>query len=503
MKYIGVDGCKIGWFYTVIDHENQWEIGVSENIEKLWETHKDAFLILIDIPIGLPFKNPRACDLEARKLLGKGKTSTVFPPPCRESLAAKNHEEACEINKKVLGKKISLQTYHISKKIKEVDDFLLPNPQAKQKIRETHPEICFWALDGGSAMRFPKKKKQGFTERLELLKKVFPPAESIVEDALQEFKRKEVRKDDVLDSLAAAIVASYPSNTPATTSDTPEKDAMGLPMEMVYSNHFLTLKKQNYFMIDRFSNLLKQCDSSERVFPATELFNEGWLLRIILDWFSGQRNLRHPLAFTKKCRWFSEGLIPSQFLARFRGDPLAESWTHADGLIGNIEIGKIGKAGIQISSEPTHLTVLEAKLFSKLSPGVSNARYFDQAARYAACITEVLYRAERSPESFKRLGFYVLAPDEQIRAGVFKSKIQRSSILDKVKRRVEAYEGEKGKWFQRWFLPALDRLDIRCISWEEVLDYIKHKDPDTFNEFLDFYNKCLEYNRPAGLPGHP
>ncbi len=125
-------------------------------------------------------------------------------------------------------------------------------------------------------------------------------------------------------------------------------------------------------MINRISHLLKQCDASGRVFPATELFNEGWLLRIILDWFSGQSNLRHPLAFTKKCRWFSEGLIPSQFLARFRGDPLAESWTHADGILGNIKIGETGKTDIQVSDRATHLTVLEAKLFSKLSPGVSN-----------------------------------------------------------------------------------------------------------------------------------
>jgi predicted RNase H-like nuclease len=137
MKLIGVDGCKIGWFYTAINHENEWEIGVSENIEKFWKAHKDASLILIDIPIGLPFKKPRACDLEARKLLGRGRASSVFPPPCREALAAKTYEEACEINKKVLGKKISLQTYHISKKIKEVDDFLLSNPHARQKIRET------------------------------------------------------------------------------------------------------------------------------------------------------------------------------------------------------------------------------------------------------------------------------------------------------------------------------------------------------------------------------
>lgn len=123
MKYIGVDGCKIGWFYTGMNHDNEWEIGASENIEKLWETHTDASLILIDIPIGLPFNEQRECDIEARKLLGKSKTSTVFPPPCREALSADSYKEPCEINKKILGKKISLQTYHISKKIKEMEMF--------------------------------------------------------------------------------------------------------------------------------------------------------------------------------------------------------------------------------------------------------------------------------------------------------------------------------------------------------------------------------------------
>ena len=72
------------------------------------------------------------------------------------------------------------------------------------------------------------------------------------------------------------------------------------------------------------------------------------------------------------------------------GDPLAESWTHDDGLIGNSKIGKTGKADIQLECGATHLIVLEVKLFSKLSPGVSDARYLDQAARYATCITEMI-----------------------------------------------------------------------------------------------------------------
>lgn len=243
-KYIGVDGCKRGWFCTALDENQQWEVGTFSSIKDLWKAHKNAALILIDIPIGLPFEGPRACDLKARKLLGRGKTSTVFPPPCREALVSITYEEACEINKKVLGKKISLQTYHISKKIKEVDEFLLNNLNARRIIRETHPEICFWTLAGGRSMRFPKKKKQGYLERLEVLKKVFPQTESIVDAALKNYKRKEVSKDDILDSIAAAVVASSQANSLVTIPTTLKEDAMGLPMEIVYSNNFMTLKSR-------------------------------------------------------------------------------------------------------------------------------------------------------------------------------------------------------------------------------------------------------------------
>ncbi len=234
MKYIGVDGCKIGWFYTAIDFYSQWNIGTFPNIKDLWKAHSDATLILIDIPIGLPFKEPRACDLKARKLLGPGRSSSVFPPPCREALSANTYEEACRLNKNVLGKKITLQAYHISKKIKEVDDFFLNKSNVPRIIRETHPEICFWALASGRSMQFSKKKKQGFEERLGVLKKVLPQSEFIVNAALKRYMRKEVAKDDILDSIAAAVVASTPKSNLVTIPETPEKDARGLPMEIVF-----------------------------------------------------------------------------------------------------------------------------------------------------------------------------------------------------------------------------------------------------------------------------
>ena len=52
-------------------------------------------------------------------------------------------------------------------------------------------------------------------------------------------------------------------------------------------------------------------------------------------------------------------------------------------------------------------------MFSELSAGVTNAPYFNQAARTVACMAEVLQRANTSPKSFDNIAFYVLAPEKK------------------------------------------------------------------------------------------
>ena len=77
-------------------------------------------------------------------------------------------------------------------------------------------------------------------------------------------------------------------------------------------------------------------------------YNEGWLLRVVLDWFSRHKIPNHLLNFQVNARWFSEALLPLVFLARHRGDPLAENWTHADGVVGHFTIGDQGKADLSL-----------------------------------------------------------------------------------------------------------------------------------------------------------
>ena len=42
--------------------------------------------------------------------------------------------------------------------------------------------------------------------------------------------------------------------------------------------------------IEIITELLQLSAREDRHFPATDLYNEGWLLRLVLDWFSGHRH---------------------------------------------------------------------------------------------------------------------------------------------------------------------------------------------------------------------
>ena len=213
------------------------------------------------------------------------------------------------------------------------------------------------------------------------------------------------------------------------------------------------------------------------------------MLRLILDWARQHARGGHPLAFLPAARWYSEPLLRPPFLARRRGDRLAESWTNADGVIGHFNVGGTSKEGLTLRDSATQLVVVEAKMSSKLSSGTTNAPGYDQAARTVACIAETLRHADVDPERMERLAFLVAAPEEQIDSGAFGDIVTKESIRSRVKDRVDGYLGERNEWFDRWFIPALDAIDLAVLSWEELLDGL---DPS----YRTFYDKCLLYNKP-------
>ena len=243
-------------------------------------------------------------------------------------------------------------------------------------------------------------------------------------------------------------------------------------------------------MIERVAHLLALCQSGASVMPPTELFNEGWLLRLALDWYSAQPPSTSPLSFEDNARWYSEGLLASPFLRRSRGDALAEGYTHADGVIGHFDVAPGERSEIRAHGDATQLVVVEAKMGSPLSPGTRNAPGYDQAARNTACLAHLMAQAGRVPDALSRMAFCVIAPRIQVKNGVFGALVTKESICEKVKARVAAYEGARDEWFEKTFLPALTYLSVDVVTWEDILE--ETEQTDFGPGFREFYGRCVE-----------
>lgn len=232
---VGMDGCKAGWFYFRRDGKNISH-GIARSIHNLAISLPEDSRVFIDIPIGLVDQGStgRSCDVGARKLLGGAKASSVFSAPCRPVLKASSYEEAKEISFKAIGKKLSIQAFSITPKIKELDDFLL-NQDHNMSIREVHPEVCFWALNDRSSVVSSKKTEDGFEDRLLLLRKFVPNISDLVDEVLNTYLRKEVARDDILDALVAMVVACTSDDALQTIPVAPSIDSKGLPMEIVFT----------------------------------------------------------------------------------------------------------------------------------------------------------------------------------------------------------------------------------------------------------------------------
>ena len=238
MNAIGIDGCRVGWFYFLLQQPSRYEIGVIDHIDQVKPWLAEDSLILIDIPIGLTDSpDGRQCDRQARKVLSPFRHSSVFSAPCRKAIQQNSYQEGSAVNFHVTGRKLSKQSWAISPKIKEVDDFLLSQElSVRRKIREIHPEVAFWSLNDHKPMAFNKKTAAGFEERRKLLRRYLPHADELFDTALNNYRRNEVARDDIADALVCACTAlMYPRIS--SIPEVPESDEYGLPMEIVHAEN--------------------------------------------------------------------------------------------------------------------------------------------------------------------------------------------------------------------------------------------------------------------------
>lgn len=234
--YVGIDGCREDkWFCVELGRDDAWNCSIL-TVEEIGRIAAFAQVVLIDIPIGLVDSGAeaRACDREARRLLAPKRASSVFPAPARATLQARGYAAALKINRRLTGRGISKQSWAIAPRIRAIDDLLRRDERLRGVIRESHPEICYWALNGGKPMAHNKKTGEGRAERTAVLRRFFPAADAVFEAAVTSCRRKQVAPDDIIDAMVLAVIAKIGAGRYRTLPAHPPCDATGLPMEVVY-----------------------------------------------------------------------------------------------------------------------------------------------------------------------------------------------------------------------------------------------------------------------------
>lgn len=231
-----MDGCKSRWLCIARDlRSGGLEAQLFDSAADLADQVPLPDVIGWDIPIGLAEDGAgRGCDREARALLRAPRASSVFTAPIRAALVARSQAEASRITaERCAGRRVAAQAFGIYAKVREVDALLAARPALRGRIREVHPELCFWAWNGGVAIHASKKSEAGERERRALVEAHFG-AGSIARVRAQLAPRR-VPADDILDAFAALWTAErIASGVARTLPETPLCDARGLRMEMVY-----------------------------------------------------------------------------------------------------------------------------------------------------------------------------------------------------------------------------------------------------------------------------
>jgi hypothetical protein len=230
---------------------------------------------------------------------------------------------------------------------------------------------------------------------------------------------------------------------------------------------------------------------SEGNIAPTILFNEGWMVRVLVAVSIEYRiNLEH-VSFSDNPCWFSEGLLPSPFLSDKVQRGCGESHTHADMIIGDIKFDQKFECpkGGEVSLEKSAQTfgVIEAKMNSPLSMGTTNAPNYCQTSRNVACIAHMTKDIPTCKHTF----FGVVAPECKIES--IRPLVEKEFMTQQIAERFEKCVFRKEEPYEA-ILAQVRKCASFTISYEEWIE--KFKAFSSIHDALDTFRKnCYRFNR--------
>lgn len=225
----GVVPAKAGW---IVASAKLQGIQLYPNEPELLESLADVLdyrpsfkVIALGAPVGLleePVDGGRACDREARQLIGWPRAGAIPTPPVRKALEASSYEEAAR-----LSGGMGAVTWGLLHRYAEVDREMAPYRQ--RVIFEVSPELSFFQLNNDHPMKFSKRSHIGMEERKALLKGRIQGMERIVDADVPK-----VQPWQLIDAAACLwTTRRIASRAMTRIPEDPEWDETGLRMELV------------------------------------------------------------------------------------------------------------------------------------------------------------------------------------------------------------------------------------------------------------------------------
>lgn len=233
----GADGYRDGWVVVLRRFvPDTVRCRVLDSVDAVLNLPEEPVVIGLDMVIGCPDqakRGGRACDQAARSLLGHPRGASVFSPPAYAALGAETYEEAQRRNRKTGpdAPGLSKQTYHLFPKMRAVARRMTPARQ--ERVREVHPELSFYAMNGDAPVDAGKRTDEGRKARIDLLNaNGFPNIESTV----SAHAGGALGPDDMIDAHAACWTARRIHDGTAERcppcDDPAPRNARGLRMEI-------------------------------------------------------------------------------------------------------------------------------------------------------------------------------------------------------------------------------------------------------------------------------
>lgn len=231
--------------------------------------------------------------------------------------------------------------------------------------------------------------------------------------------------------------------------------------------------------------------------PKTTFYNEDWLLRILLYLLKNDNKLNNmiapylPIANTAKI--CAKAQLYTPFAQRTNNDKTGEDHVNVDGIAGEWTNISGTKLLIHFNHDFSYFTVFESKIFSGLS-GVKHKGTWNQISRTIAGIIYSALTSKTALDKLPDLNFVFLYSSENKKIKI--NKYTMDSIKSDIRKRVVLYNtGGPPKNYDfpdfetNWEKIFDKNIKITFQKWEYIVNAIGNE------EFKEFYDKCLEYNR--------